>query len=1436
MKHILGLDLGSNSIGWALIEQDFDNKQGKILGLGSRIIPMEQKILSKFEEGTTVSQTAERTKFRGIRRLRERHLLRRERLHRVLHLLGFLPPHYDAQIDFTKRFGKFIGDSEPKLAYNNEGFIFLESFNEMVEDFKKHQPQLFYIKSNGEESKIPYDWTIYYLRKKALYEKISKEELAWIILNFNQKRGYYQLREEEEEKENDFEIISSKVLSVVKKEKDKKYNKYWYDIILENGLVYTAAFYNDFVYSWVDQEREFVAKRTLLKNGSEKVELSYLPTFDEIAKMNKQQQDKFYQKIKIKTENSIGNKPVGAYIYDHLLQNPNQKIKGKLVRTIERKFYKEELKAILEKQVALQPELFTEGLFVDCVRELYKNNEIHQNSLSSKDFVHLFLNDIIFYQRPLRSQKSNISSCSLEYRFCIDKETKQRRKTYLKVISKSNPYYQEFRVLQWLSNLKIYRKEDDKDVTSEFISSIEDKETLYEFLMSEKEVSNKSILEFLLMKSLRETYPFAKETELKKELKKEITKYRWNYVYEEENDNKKYPMNETGYEIKKRLKEVKNIPDNFLTKNIEYQLWHIIYSVTDKYEYEKALMKFAQKHNLDAESFVENFKRIKPYPSDYGAFSEKAIKKLLPLMRFGKYWNYSNISEPVQARISDIINGVDNESIKTIVREKAEKFQLSQEADFQGLPLWLAQYIVYGIHSEAADIQRWTSPSDLEEYLKGFKQHSLRNPIVEQVVTETLRVVKDIWEYYGKGEENFFDEIHIELGRELKKTAEERKRMTREINENEETNLKVKKELQEFFEDKSAENVRPYSPIQQEKYRLWLEQEKESPYTGQPIPLSKLFTDEYQIEHIIPQSRFFDDSFSNKVICEAAVNAQKGAQLGLEFIKKHGGEIIEIGLNKKVTILNEKEYKELVNKHFANNRAKKAKMLMEEIPEKMVERQLNDTRYISKFISQILSNIVRSPQEDNGVNSKNIIPCTGKITAALKQDWGLNDVWNDLILPRFERMNNLTQTELFTTYSEKYQKKIPTVPLEHAKGFQKKRIDHRHHALDALVVACATRSHINYMNNKHALDKHKAKEEKQNARIDLRNTLCEKKYNDNAEDKYNWTFKKPWNTFTQDVRSALEMVVVSFKQNLRVINKATNYYEKWVEERGKIVKKKVKQEGINWAIRKPLHEQTVAGKITLERVKIGKGEILTADRKFIDSSFDTKKISKITDTGIQKILLNYLAYKGSSELAFSPESLEELNKNIYLYNDGKPHKPIYKVRSYEKGSGRFVLGERGAKSKKYVQGAPNLYFGIYQGKEKRSYATIPLDEVIERQKQGLTSVPELNEKGEKLLFSLSPNDLVYVPMESENIENIDFTNLSKEQRERLYNVNDFSSTCYFVPNRIAKAIYPKEVDMQRKGDELSGSYDTKTASIEGVQIKEFCIKLKIDRLGNISKA
>jgi CRISPR-associated endonuclease Csn1 len=80
--------------------------------------------------------------------------------------------------------------------------------------------------------------------------------------------------------------------------------------------------------------------------------------------------------------------------------------------------------------------------------------------------------------------------------------------------------------------------------------------------------------------------------------------------------------------------------------------------------------------------------------------------------------------------------------------------------------------------------------------------------------------------------------------------------------------------------------------------------------------------------------------------------------------------------------------------------------------------------------------------------------------------------------------------------------------------------------------------------------------------------------------------------------------------------------------------------------------------------------------------------------------------------------------------------------------------------------------------------------------------------------------------------------LTKEQLKRIFLVNDFSgSTCYFRPNHIAKAIVAKEIDMNynEKTNKTTGSFDTKTASFEGKQIKDVCIKLNIDRLGNISQ-
>lgn len=1428
MKNILGLDLGTNSIGWALIKQDFQNKQGKILGMGSRIIPMSQDLLGDFGKGNSVSQTAARTGYRGVRRLRERFLLRRERLHRVLNILQFLPVHYASQIDFEKRFGKFKEETEPKLVFDKNEFVFKNSFEQMLSDFKKHQHQIV-----ENDKKVPYDWTIYFLRNKALTQKIEKEELAWILLNFNQKRGYYQLRgEEEEENPNKLvEFYSLTIVEVLADDPQKGKSDIWYSLVLENGWIYRRASKTPLL-DWKDKTRDFIVTTDLNDDGSIKTDKDG----NEKRSFRAPGEDD-WTLVKKKTESEIekSRKTVGTYIYETLLDNPKQKIKGKLVRTIERKFYKDELKKILETQKSFHPELRDDDLYSDCIRELYRNNEAHQMTLSKKDFVHLFIDDIIFYQRPLKSQKSSVSNCTLEFRKYRD-ENGVEHTQYLKAIPKSNPYYQEFRIWQWMYNLNIYKRDDDTNVTKEYLNTSKDFENLFEFLNDRKEVDQKALL---------------------KHFKLNEKTHRWNFV-----EDKKYPCNETKSMISSRLDKVGNVSDDFLSREMEQKIWHIIYSVSDKMEYEKALKSFSEKNNLDEVSFFEAFKKFPPFKSDYGSFSEKAIKKLLPLMRQGKYWNYSQIDKYSKDRIQKIITGEYDGNIKDKVREKA--VNLTKEEDFQGLQLWLAQYIVYGRHSEASMIGKWNSADDLEVFLKEFKQHSLRNPIVEQVITETLRVVKDIWLKYGNGAKDFFDEIHIELGREMKLPADERDKLTRQISENENTNLRIKSLLAEMMNDVSVENVRPYSPMQQEilkiyedgilksdieidddilkisktaqpsssdlkRYKLWLEQKYKSPYTGQIIPLNKLFTPEYEIEHIIPQSRYFDDSFSNKIICESAVNKLKDNYIGLGFIKQFGGTVIELGFGKNIKVFEREEYEDFVRKHYANNRGKRNKLLLEEVPEKMIERQLNDTRHISKYISRILSNIVRVQDgSDEGVNSKNIVPGNGKITSQLRQDWGLNDVWNDLILPRFERMNRITNSTDFTVWNKNHQKFLPTVPIELSKGFSRKRIDHRHHALDALVVACATEDHVNLLNNQSANSETK--------RYDLKKKLMQFEKviyahphtGAKVEREVPKQFLKPWETFTVDAKNNLEKIINSFKQNLRVINKATNYYEKYVEKDGLRSKEKIMQTGTNWAVRKPMHKETVSGVIDLPWVKVPKGKILTATRKSLDTYFDLKTISSITDTGIQKILKNYLELKGSPEIAFSPEGIEDMNNNIEKYNDGKPHKPISKVRVFEIGS-KFQVGQTGNKKDKYVEAAKgtNLFFAVYEDENgKRSYETIPLNVVVERQKQGL-SVIDL--KGTKD-FYLCPNDLVYMLSgdERENIDNIDFKNFSKENNERIYKVVSFSGTqIFFVRHDIAASVVNKA--------EFS-TLNKMERAIDGSMIKDCSIKLKVDRLGNISKA
>lgn len=1485
MKNILGLDLGTNSIGWAVISHDGMRYCG-IKSAGSRIIPMDAATMGDFDKGVTKSSTSERTRLRGIRRLNERSLLRRERLHRVLDKMGFLPEYYSLNLT---RYGKFISENV-KLAWTNEGrFLFDESFNEMLDEFRSQYPSLM---ESGK--KIPYDWTIYYLRKKALMRPIDKYELAWILLNFNQKRGYYQLRGEEDGEKVSNKLEEYKPLKVVRVEDtgEKSGKDTWYRVHLENGMIYNRK--SNVPLDWVGKTRDFIITTDLNNDGTPKTDKE-----GNVKRSFRSPSEDDWTLIKKKTEADIekSQKTVGAYIYDSLLQNPTQKIRGKLVRVVERKYYRAELQKILEKQCCFLPELQDSALLQTCLEELYPQNKEHRNIMLSKGFTGLFIDDILFYQRPLKSKKSLIDNCPYESHCYIDKG--KTKTIYNKCIAKSHPLYQEFRLWQFLSNLRIYSKGTyEQDVTSRLLPDQESYAGLFSWLNNRTSIKQKDLLK----------YPGFKLP------KAELNDYRWNYV-----EDKTYPCNETRGEILKCMSGC-NLPEAFLTKERELSLWHILYSVDDKEQYKQALRTFAEKNSIDSAVFVAAFEKMTAFKKDYGSYSAKAISRLLPLMRRGSFWSECEIDKVTLERIDKLINGEYDEQLC----EQAYKgvAGLSDISQFQGLPVWLACYIVYNRHSEATDVKRWESPDDIAIYLSHFRQHSLRNPIVEQVILECLRTVRDIWHQVGH-----IDEIHVELGREMKNPADKRKKMTESILENEKANLRAKAMLMELMNPgMNVEGVRPHSPGQQElfriyeenvlhsenvpdditeilakfnqtdkakrptfsevnRYRLWLDQKYRSPYTGEMISLSKLFTSAYEIEHIIPQSRYFDDSFSNKVICESEVNKLKSNLLAHEFIKQHQGEKVQLSMGKTVEILSVEAYEKFVNEHFSYNRTKKEKLLMDDIPEKFIERQMNDSRYISKLVKALLSNIVREEGEKEAT-SKNVISCTGGITDRLKKDWGINDVWNGIILPRFIRMNELDKPKKYTTINTSGHI-IPDMPLEYQRGFSKKRIDHRHHAMDAIVIACASRNIVNYLNNSSAA------KESETGRMDLRNKLCNKNYTDD-KGNYKWLIRKPWETFTQDVKETLQDIVVSFKQNLRIINKTSNR-TLHIEEDKKKLQKQTK--GDNWAIRKPMHKDTVFGEVNLQRVKeVSFKEALKPDnsivnkdlrkkvhdmqasgydakkmmkyfesekdawqdvdfkkikvryftkttndryfatRKPIDSSFNEKKIKEsITDTGIQKIMLRHLENKGgNAEQAFSPDGLDEMNKNIRALNNGRFHLPVYKVRVYEKAD-KYAIGEKGQKAQKFVEAAKgtNLFFAIYENEivdkstgeilHKRNFTTIPMNIVMNRLKQGLSPVPA-DEGGKDAKYVLSPNDLVYVPTKEEIEQGVDLASLDKDRIYKMVSSNNYQ--CFFVKESVASPIVDKvEFSSQNKMER----------AVTGEMIKEICIPLKVDRLGNIIK-
>lgn len=1402
MRTILGLDLGTNSIGWALVDVDHAKGIVRILGLGSRILPMDAGEIGDFERnGKIKSAAAQRTEKRGPRRLNERYLLRRDRLHLVLELLDALPNHYKLEIDFTnakgEKCGQFKTNKEPKLAYypKQEGekakFLFRESYQEMLNELGIE---------NKKKSRIPYDWTLYFLRQKALSQKISLEEFAWVLLSYNQKRGY-EKTEVEDKSTKDGEIIEEldlRVKNVIPK--IDREGKHFYEVHLDGNDSFAYNEYSDVQMTFNDDLKEIIKtskvdeqgnidnrqteftiidiytleiKDVLYEkaDGKHKYTLTYQNGWQEIKQPNnytfryKNALDKPYDYIvetfydnqgrikkqqgkerklrepdlsdtsndwtllKKKTEkealtfnidkgykNDDGSAKsyISPKIYNTLksdaLSGNRTKIIGGMFQVVDRDFYREELKQIIATQKQFHSVFEDKTVFEQCVKTLYPQNANHQEALlKNKEAIqHLLVEDILLYQRPLKTKKSEIANCKYEIRYWkniedkngkpiveVDIETGElktkKEPVYIKVVSASHPYFQEFRIWDKLHNLQLIQLEKvvdgksltNQNITKEFFKSNEDYQKLFEKLNNQKSLNQHQFLTYC-------------KDEFKIDYKAKDSNYAWNFPEDEE-----IKGNETRVSFATRFKRCgfREYAD-FLTPQKEVALWHYLYSVSYKERTEnnnKSLTTFFNNYfeGFDIaeevkEKIINDFANYPKFASKYCAYSEKALKKLLPLIRLGKQeqkdswinedW-HQKWQESILVREQEILKklkcidfDVENVDYSKVVNtgvdfQKGEipfpkglfnvfrGFEYSD--DFKNLNLTQASYLVYGRHSELAQAKYWTSPDDIRKQLhQELKQHSLNNPVAEKVLLEMMQVVADIWDYYGKGEKDFFSRIHLEVGRELKKSAKEKEAETKRMSGNKAQNKRMRQILEEFLADatynanpknsdhldrlrivedgaehtknndrkffdeneklkegnitkKDIEDILKKPLITKkdfEKYKLWIEQGYRSPYSGQMIKLTELFDgDKFNIDHIFPQASITNNSLSNKVVVEVALNKLKSDRTAREFIQAQKGQAY-LG----VPVCSEEDYLSIVKTQFSGT--KKLILLSKEIPKGFTNSQLNNTRHIARKAMELLSHIVRELGEVE-FRSKNVLPVTGMITTELKRAWRLDQVWTELVAPRYIRLNELTQSNLFGSWQKAKNGQVYfDCNLDESirakdESYDIKRIDHRHHALDALIVALCTEGHVNYINNINA-DAKSDNYGKQKQIEKYRQTLKRKiKFTkkDDGQDETNWYYMLPgekrnagaenslrdsvlemtyhyknFDSFGQDYKkmilTALQNTIVTFKQNLRVINKTTNLYNN-SSNKNKFVKQNTDNgQKQNWSIRRSLGEDTYYSK------------------------------------------------------------------------------------------------------------------------------------------------------------------------------------------------------------------------------------------------------------------
>ncbi|WP_198004378.1 type II CRISPR RNA-guided endonuclease Cas9 [Porphyromonas sp. oral taxon 279] len=940
----------------------------------------------------------------------------------------------------------------------------------------------------------------------------------------------------------------------------------------------------------------------------------------------------------------------------------------------------------------IKDQIFSRQCYIDEYDQIMAVQRVHYPDILTDEFIRMLRDEVIFMQRPLKSCKHLVSLCEFEKQERVMRVqqddgkggwqlVERRVKFGPKVAPKSSPLFQLCCIYEAVNNIRLTRPNGSPcDITPE------ERAKIVAHLQSSASLSFAALKKLLKEKAL-----IADQLTSKSGLKGNSTRValasalqpypQYHHLLDMELETRMMTVQLTDEETGEVTeREVAVVTDSYVRKPL-YRLWHILYSIEEREAMRRALITQLgmKEEDLDG-GLLDQLYRLDFVKPGYGNKSAKFICKLLPQLQQGL--GYSEACAAVGYR-----------------------------------------------HSNSPTSEEITERTLLEK-IPLLQRNELRQPLVEKILNQMINLVNALKAEYG------IDEVRVELARELKMSREERERMARNNKDREERNKGVAAKIREC-------GLYPTKPRIQ-KYMLWKEAGRQCLYCGRSIEEEQCLREGgMEVEHIIPKSVLYDDSYGNKTCACRRCNKEKGNRTALEYIRAKGREAEYM---KRINDL-------LKEKKISYSKHQRLRWLKEDIPSDFLERQLRLTQYISRQAMAILQQGIRR-----------VSASEGGVTARLRSLWGYGKILHTLNLDRYDSMG---ETERVSREGE------ATEEL-HITNWSK-RMDHRHHAIDALVVACTRQSYIQRLNRLSSEfgreDKKKEDQEAQEQQATETGRLS------NLE---RWLTQRP-HFSVRTVSDKVAEILISYRPGQRVVTRGRNIYRKKMADGREV---SCVQRGV-LVPRGELMEASFYGKILSQgRVRIVKRYPL----------HDLK--GEVVDPHLRELITTY-----NQEL----KSREKGAPIPPLCLDKDKKQEVRSVRCYAKTLSLdkaipMCFDEKGEPTA-FVKSASNHHLALYRtpkGKLVESIVTfwdavdrarygIPL--VITHPREVMEQVLQRGDIPEQVLSLLPPSDWVFV--DSLQQDEMVVIGLSDEELQRaleaqnyrkisehLYRVQKMSSSYY----------------------------------------------------------